>query len=103
MYTWHDVEKKMEIWNTKTVKEGAILSRFEKPPLLFFCYSPLVFRLSFSVSLQLPQFSMLSVILKAELYVSTDVFHDWVVFSPLGKRSVLLAGQVLRCGSLEIG
>jgi len=40
MYTVHDVvKKKMEIWNTKTVKEGAILSIFEKPLLLFFCYS----------------------------------------------------------------
>lgn len=32
-------KKKMEIWNTKTVKEGAILSIFEKPLLPFFCYS----------------------------------------------------------------
>lgn len=86
MYTRNDeARKKMEIWNTKTVKEGAILLRFEKPLVLFFCSSPLVFRLSFGISLHLSQLSLFSVTLGA----STDVFRFWVVFSRLGKRSVL--------------
>lgn len=46
-------KKKIEIWNTKIVKEGAILLRFEKPLLLFFSYPPLAFRLSRNISLQL--------------------------------------------------
>jgi hypothetical protein len=82
-------KKKIEIWNTKIVKEGTILLISEKPLLLFFFYLPLAVRLSYCISFQFHKVLSFSIFLKAETRACTDVFHDWVVFGPLGKRSVL--------------